>query len=413
MARVLILGLYYPPANFMAGRRLEGWVRHLPSFGYEPLVLTRYYDPEEGSGQDFFASSRPTKTLNDDWIESDHVVYTNFTQNAWHRLPVPNKVRGLAHFVWPDPDHSGWLRQCSKYLETTTFKPDLIIASSSPPGVFRVASKLSERLGVPWIADFRDLWIGDSSNGLSTNLKILLQRKHLRSASGITAVTDGMAETLRKQLAPSEKPVRIIYNGAEPVEQTSPDSKDGKALAAFREIQADHSIVLTYTGTLYQEQRAENFLNVISDFNKSGAGTCAVVLCGRHDPADYAQWPFVRVLGVVGYQTALFLQQESTALFYPTWPPQHSIFSGKIFELVLSGRPVLVGFSPSHDLEALCRNFKTVSVIKTPEELRDLLNQLPDMKAEILAQGAPAIATKKYWAGKLADFFDEILRREG
>jgi glycosyltransferase involved in cell wall biosynthesis len=342
------------------------------------------------------------------------VVYTKFTQNAWHRWPVPGKVRGLAHFVWPDPDHSGWLRQCARYLETSTFKPDLIIASSSPPGVFRVAAKLSERLGVPWIADFRDLWIGESSNGLSTSFKISLQRKHLRSASGVTAVTDGMAETLRQQLAPSEKPVRIIYNGAEPVERTSPDPKDHAALSTFREIQAAHSIVLTYTGTLYPEQRVENFLNVISDFNSSGAAaSCAVVLCGRHNPAEYAQWPFVRALGVVGYRTALFLQQESTALFYPTWPPQQSIFSGKIFELVLSGRPVLVGFTPSHDLEALCRNFKTVSLIKTPEELRGLLGQLPEIETETGRQEAPAIATKKYWAGELAGFLDEILRREG
>jgi glycosyltransferase involved in cell wall biosynthesis len=412
MARVLIMGLYYPPANFMAGRRLEGWRRHLPSFGYEPLVLTRYYDPEEASGQDFYASSRPTKTLREDWIESDDVVYTKFTRNAWHKLPVPGKVRGLAHFVWPDPDHSGWLQPCSRYLKTTRFKPDLIIASSSPPGVFRVASKLSWRLGIPWIADFRDLWIGDSSNGLSAHLKIALQRKHLRSASGVTAVTDGMAETLRQQLAPSEKPVRIIYNGAEPSGLSSPDSKDEGALSTFREIKASHSIVLTYTGTLYPEQRVEKFLDVISDSNRSGTVNCAVVLCGRHNAADYARWPFVRALGVVSHGTALFLQQQSTALFYPTWPPQQSIFSGKIFELVLSGRPVLVGFTPSHDLEALCRNFKTVSLIKTAEELRDALRQLPEMKTELSALDVPAIATKKYWAGELAGFMDEILRRD-
>src|SRR4051812_38105077 len=83
MARVLILGLYYPPANFMAGRRLEGWVRHLPAFGYEPLVLTRYYDPEERNAHDFYASSRPTRTLTEPWIEADRVVYTRFVQGAW------------------------------------------------------------------------------------------------------------------------------------------------------------------------------------------------------------------------------------------------------------------------------------------------------------------------------------------
>src|ERR1043165_4505003 len=63
MRRVLILGLYYPPANFMAGRRLEGWAKHLPAFGYEPLVLTRFYHRLERHTHDFYAAGRPTRTL--------------------------------------------------------------------------------------------------------------------------------------------------------------------------------------------------------------------------------------------------------------------------------------------------------------------------------------------------------------
>lgn len=414
MPRVLILGLYYPPANFMAGRRLEGWARHLPSFGYEPLVLTRHYDPEERNSHDFYASSRPARTLPSGWVESGGVVYTNFTPGPLSRLPLPGKVRGLAHFLWPDPDHSCWGRQCEDYFAASEFRPDIVIASSGPPGVFRVGRRLSERLGAPWVADFRDLWIPEGGGGAGERLKLSLQRGHLRAAAGVTAATDGMAETLRAQLSPLSKEIRVIYNGAEPLPAVTPEAEDARAVAAFRGVQARHRVVLTYTGTLYPEQGVEKFLDTVAEFNRQGGGPgCAVVLCGRHDPGAYAGWEFVKVLGPVAHRTSLFLQRESTALFYPTWPSGHSIFSGKIFEMMLSGRPVLVGFTPSPDLEALCGKFETVSLLRRPWELVGALGRLAAGGARAPAGDVPELATKRYWAGELARFFDRILGRRG
>lgn len=411
MPRVLILGLYYPPANFSAARRLEGWSRHLPAFGYEPLVLTRYYDPEERNTGDFYASSRPTRTLKEPWIESDHVVYTSFIRSAWSKLPMPGKMRGLGHFAWPDPDHSGWLRQCSHYLESSKFKPDLIIASFSPAGVFRIARKLSKRFSVPWIADFRDLWLHDLDDSFSSRLKLSLQRRHLRSAAGVTVVTEGTIQIMRGQLAPLDKPIRAIYNGAEPVAEVLPDKSDVAALDEFQRIQSSYSIVLTHPGTLYPEQRVETHLNTVARFNESGRGSCAVVLFGRHDRATYEKWPFVKALGFVSHQSSLFLQRNSTALFYPTWPASQSVYSGKIFELVVSRRPVLVGFTPSPDLESLCRHFSAVRVLKSPDEMIYALDELQSSIAEKGVQAVPSIATKKYWTGQLARLFDEILQR--
>lgn len=408
--RVLILGLYYPPANFIAGRRLEGWARHLPSFGYEPLILTRYYDPEERNTHDFDASSRPTRTLQEPWIESSGVVYTQFVQGAWHKMPLPGKVRGLAHFAWPDPDHSLWYRQCSDYLETSGFKPDLIIGSYGPPAMFLIARKLSGRFGVPWVADYRDIWIEKFDQSFDTRLKYSMQRRHLRSATGITAVSEGMVEALRKQLSPLDKPIRCIYNGAEPVENPQPDSNDREAVEAFREVLSRNQIVLTYTGTLYPAQQIELFLKTIEESNSRNGQSCAVVLCGRHDRARYERWPFVHVLGTVSHQTSLYFQRESTAGFYPTWWPQkYTGFSGKIFEMILSGRPVLVFGTPPPDLEALSRRFKSITIIEQPEALMKVLEQLPRMRAEMETDSTRVFATKKYSAEQLARFLDEIL----
>ncbi|MDT4969358.1 MAG: hypothetical protein QOJ64_4095 [Acidobacteriota bacterium] len=407
---MLILGLYYPPANFMAGRRLEGWARHLPAFGYEPLVLTRFYDPEERKGNDFYASSRPTQTLNQPWIESNGAVYTRFEKSAWSRLPLPGKVRGMAHFAWPDPDHSGWYRQCSRYLETSGFKPDLIIGSYSPPAMFLIARKLARRFGVPWIADYRDIWLELFDRGAGTRLKYAIQRRHLRSAAGVTAASEGVVDALRDQLSPLDIPIRLIYNGAEPVENARPDANDSQAVAKFQDVLDRHKIVLTYTGTLYPPQQIELLFKAVAEFNGRNGQTCAVVLCGPHDRAQYVKWPFVHVLGPVSHQTALFFQRESTAGFYPTWWPQkYTGFTGKIFEMILSGKPALVFCTPPPDLESLGRRFKSLTVIKEPEALVKVIEALPRMSTESETDSTRQLATKKHAAGELSRFMDEIL----
>lgn len=407
------MGLYYPPANFMAGRRLEGWARHLPDFGYEPLVLTRFYDPEERNSHDFYASSRPTRTLAEPWVETGAAVYTRFVPGLWSRLPLPGKVRGLGHYAWPDPDHSVWLRQCEDYLKRTGFRPDLIIGSYGPPGVLRVARKLSERMGVPWVADFRDLWIEQFDRTLDTRLKYFLQRRHLRTVAGITVVSDAMADAVKSQLAPLEKPVRLIYNGAEPFDDVRPDPHDGQALEAFAELTREGQTVLSYAGTLYPAQQIGPFLDAVAKYNRQSSRPCTVVLLGRHDPRDYAGWPFVRALGRVGHATALFLQRRSTALFYPTWPQRYSGFSGKLFEQILSGRPVLIAFEPSSDVESFCRKLPSVTVAKDYGSLAEALNGLSESGGAARAWESPEIATKRYWAGELASFLDEVLAGRG
>src|SRR3989440_4439287 len=411
MARVLILGLYCPPANFIAGRRLEGWARHLPSFDFEPLVLTRYYDPQDRNGHDFYASSGPTSTLSSPWLEENGVVYTNFKRSLWSRLPLPGKIRGLGYFAWPDPDHSGWFQQCASYLKSGKFRPDIIIGSCGPPGVLRVAGKLAEEAGIPWVADYRDLWIDNFDGSLATRLKYFFQRRHLQSAAGVTVAADGMVDALRGQLAPMEKPVRLIYSGAEPIKDVGPDSDDSRALASFQKVRGSNKILLTYAGTLYPAQEIERFLDTVAEFKRRTSDSCAVVLCGRHEREQFARWPFVEIIKPVSHTTALFFQRESTAVFYPTWPQRYSGFSGKGFEQVLSGRPVLISFQPAPDLESLCQRFESGIVAHEPEDLIKAFAQLPLMSKPANNGCASEIVTKKYWTGELAEFLREILNQ--
>jgi hypothetical protein len=60
----------------------------------------------------------------------------------------------------------------------------------------------------------------------------------------------------------------------------------------------------------------------------------------------------------------------------------------------------------------LCGRLKSTIVTKEPEELMKRLDALTEMDARDAHNGKPpAIATKKYWAGELAGFLNEILER--
>ena len=348
--------------------------------------------------------------MTEPWIEADGAVYTRFVQGAWHRLPLPGKLRGMAHFTWPDPDHSVWYRQCSAYLTASGFKPDIIVGSYSPPAMFLIAKKLARRFNVPWIADYRDIWIELFDRSLGTRLKYSIQRRRLRTAAGITAASEGVVDALREQLSPLDKPIRLIYNGAELIENVEPDPADAKAVTAFQEISSRYPVVLTYTGTLYPPQQIELLLKAVAEFNERQGRACAIVLCGQHERARYAEWPFVHVLGPVSHQTALFFQRKSTAGFYPTWWPQkYTGFTGKIFEMILSGRPALIFCTPPPDLEALARRFKSLLIVREPEGLVKALEQLPQIEAKGAMNGDILAATKRHAVGELAKFMDEIL----
>jgi hypothetical protein len=61
---------------------------------------------------------------------------------------------------------------------------------------------------------------------------------------------------------------------------------------------------------------------------------------------------------------------------------------------------------------ALCQNFETVFLPREPEALKEILRRLPQMKMTGDNE-PPAIATKRYWTGKLAEFMDEVRAPSG
>src|SRR4051812_10165612 len=76
--RLLLLTLYYPPLNTIAGMRLKAFEKYLSEAGNSVDVITRYYDEEQQKGQSMFLGCEPSKNFSQSYIKIDNILYTNF-----------------------------------------------------------------------------------------------------------------------------------------------------------------------------------------------------------------------------------------------------------------------------------------------------------------------------------------------
>jgi glycosyltransferase involved in cell wall biosynthesis len=108
-------------------------------------------------------------------------------------------------------------REASRLLAGQKF--DVILATGEPFVLFRYASKLSKRHGVPWVADYRDLWRLNHIRAHGGALDRMLlawegrfERRFLRNAAFAVTVSEELSIALAEYL---KKPVHVLPNGAE------------------------------------------------------------------------------------------------------------------------------------------------------------------------------------------------------
>ena len=132
---------------------------------------------------------------------------------------------------------------------------DVLFSTSSPPTAHLVAGMLKRLLGVPWVAEFRDPWVGNPveiATGrmpwLHRRLQVRLERWIARSADRIVVVTPGMNAMYRKRY-PTAFEIETITNGHDESEFVRP-AKDRQP-GPFR---------LVWTGALYRPNELSVFM---------------------------------------------------------------------------------------------------------------------------------------------------------
>jgi hypothetical protein len=353
LKKVLIVSYYFPPRPAVGGLRPLGLAKYLPEFGWEAVVLTAKLPGRPAQGvevietpyEDTFGLGK--KLLG---LDSQQNIMSQVAQLK-KRLHITSEKSPLdfiltawgAVAAYPDPQKR-WrahaLRAGDECLRQGLV--DVILSTSSPPTSHIVARALKEKHGIPWVADFRDLWTQNHYYPYSPVRRAIEHRLELRTLSKANALVT-ISEPLAQELASLHKgrPIHVVTNGFDPAEVNSPAA----ALTS--------KFTITYTGNLYPgKQTPEPLFAALRELVAQGTvapNDLEVRFFGPELPwvdrlaERYGLRQQVRQFGLVPRDVALAGQRESQLLLLMKWndPGQKGVYQAKLFEYLAARRPVL------------------------------------------------------------------------
>ena len=326
--RALVLAYFFPPIAGAGAQRTLKFVRHLVPLGWDSIVVStrsRVYGARDETLLDEIpASTRVIRTL--------ALPVAHYAGVVLHHL----RLRRLRTYVlWPD-NGLGWFpfALLAALRRASRDRPDVIFSTSAPYGGHLAALIVARFTGIPWVADFRDEW---SNNPHLTGQPKRLTALAARAERAITARAARVvvaADYFELAGLGPDDPRRVeIVNGA-----------DGDDFSGAPPEPPADRFVLAHVGTLYLGDPSPLLRAVAAlagrdeiDPEKVEVRLVGNVwLTGLEAPAGVR----VEATGYVDHARAIAEMRGATALLL--YVPSVSLApSGKLFEYLASGRPIL------------------------------------------------------------------------
>jgi len=348
MRKVLIISLYFSDLADIAAVRINGLVKFLPKYGWEPYIITANSSSANSSQSRKNVFEAPFESISKKWRRKFH-LNQNLNEQLGFRIQK-NKRSNLDSminiwgeiFAYPDGNYP-WIKPAvllgNQIIEREAC--DAVISSSPPPTCNIIAKNIKEIYDIPWIADFRDLWTQNHYYQYSKFRHFFERRleiKTLAHADALTTVSEPLSTKL-KELHPG-KPIFSIPNGFDPGQKNPGEPLEKK-------------FTITYTGALYRGRRDPGLLfkaldNLISE-GLLDPNDLSVVFYGsneywlKDDIKRYGLDEIVSINGHIPRDESIEKQRRSHILLLLTWDKQEEkgVYTGKIFDYLAASRPIL------------------------------------------------------------------------
>jgi glycosyltransferase involved in cell wall biosynthesis len=356
--RLLVLCYFYPPLAGGGVHRVLGFTRHLPAWGWDCTVVCAgaedYWVRDESLMQRVPADTEVVR------------VPGGSALAAWLRWTRARPGRrssgtfaGLRRMSdwWLLPDsYSGWAKRARGVSLSRVRKGgfDAVFSSSPPDSVHLAGLELKRRTRLPWVADFRDPWIGLYFRDPPTRWHRARQQSLERAvlASADVTVTASRTHAAWLEARPGARPARVVHiaNGFEPDAAVAPAAPaPDAATAGERAFDPDH-FTLAFTGTLSQMPDAEVFFEALHELfarRPEARRRLRMRIAGPYD-SGYEDRSIalglkgiVEFLGPLPHAATRTLQRAADVLLM--WKPRGTptMVPGKLYEYADSGRPML------------------------------------------------------------------------
>jgi glycosyltransferase involved in cell wall biosynthesis len=353
--KLLIITYYWPPAGGPGVQRWLKFVKYLPDFNVQPIV----YIPEN-----------PTYPIIDNGLQSEvsekaiilkkkilepYGFASFFGKNKTKKISfgiIPNQkkqsflektllwVRGNifipdARFLWVKPS----VKYLKKYIEENQI--DTIVTSGPPHSLHLIGLQLKKELNIKWFADFRDPW---TTIGYHKALKLSssAEKKHKALEKEVLTTADTIIVTSKTTKvefqAITSQPIEVITNGYD-VEKVTKQSLDEK-------------FTLAHIGSFLSERNPRILWKALKELikeNRDFKRDFQLKLIGAVSQevldtiSEFRLNDFVLNLGYVSHQEAVEHQRKSQVLLLIEINSNDtkSIIPGKLFEYIVSERPII------------------------------------------------------------------------
>ena len=275
---------------------------------------------------------------------------------------------------------------------------DVVVSTSPPPSTHLIAAAIARATGARWVADLRDSLVAHAhrrADTVATRAKAATHRRVAQlvasRADAITCVSEAISEETRA-LEP-RGPVVTIPNGC--------DFDDVVGL----ERSPSDRFRLTHTGSFFGRRDPRPFLQALSD---SGLDVVTRFL-GDFREAD-RKWADGLELGdrleLIPYaprSESLALQRDSEALLLliPEADGRgKGVLSGKVFEYIAVGRPILAVVPPDGAAAELIRE-TGAGVVAPPDDPSAIRAALDELHARWRDGGLPDVGLTQ-WRDRLS-----------
>lgn len=404
--RVLIVTYYWPPAGGPGVQRWLKFATYLSNFGIEPIV----YIPEN-----------PTYPIIDEHLVKEvpnhiKVISQPISEPAkWTKKIFKKKTKELqsgiiakekssleklllyirANFYIPDA-RVNWVQPSVEYLSAYCQEHHIkkIITTGPPHSMHMIGMQLQEKIGVNWLADFRDPWTDiHYFKDLPLSKRALAKHKALElevlQKADKISVTSQPTKALLAKL--TDKPIEVITNGY-----------DEALLPTNVELIKKFSIA--HLGSLLTKRNPLKLWKVLASLLEeipSLKSNLELHFAGVVSPEvklsleEYNLSEYVIDHGYLSHEKAIELQHKHQILLLLEMDKEETkvILPGKLFEYLAARRPILALGPKDGAVEQIIEETQAGVYIELSSE-QAIYKQLKTYYTKYKAEGSLAVNSK-------------------
>lgn len=446
---VLVVAYYFPPMGLSGVQRIAKLVKYLPQCGWRVTVIT----PKVGA---YFAFDDGLLTeLNA--VDGVRIVRTKswdptrlFKSGGRSTVEFPEeKSRKLFSYLsqlvlLPD-NKIGWKKFAFRAAKGTMRADpfDAVLATAPPYTCFLVGRQISIALKKPLMLDYRDDWIDNPRHRYPTQLhrRIALnqEKQAVDQASRVVAINETILKRIKSRTSPTKALFSVVPQGFDPEDFTMKRVDNQAQPTQFVQTQIDgyqafmeppvaHSkrLVFVYTGMFYDAQQPDSFLKALSEVFAQRPELKNRILARfvglfpeskRELITRLGLEDSVQLDGYVPHETSIQILLNSDVAWMTVGhqPGEEQISTGKLFEYIGSGKPIL-GLVPPGEaktaIDAYGAGFTTApeNVPQITSQIIQLVEQWERGELPVPRATDQEQFNRKYQAKIVAGFLDNLLQ---